>query len=39
MRIITKGISTTEDGVKTRPANGKGGGTPMGQIGKSPLLN
>jgi hypothetical protein len=39
MRIITKDISTTKDGVKTRPADEKEGGTSKGQIGKHPLSN
>jgi hypothetical protein len=39
MCIRTKNINTTKDGVKTRPANGKGKGTSNGQIGKLPLLN
>jgi hypothetical protein len=39
MCIRTKNISTTKDGVKTRPTNGKGEGTSKGQIGKLPLLN
>jgi hypothetical protein len=30
MGIRTKDISTTKYGVKTGPANGKGGGTPKG---------
>ena len=38
-RHKTKDISTIEDGVKTGPANGKGGGTSKGQIGKLPLSN
>ena len=38
MRIITKDISTTKDGVKTRPADEKEG-TSNGQIGKQPLSN
>jgi len=39
MRIITKDISTTKDGVKTRPADEKEGGTSNGQIGKQPHSN
>jgi hypothetical protein len=39
MGIRTKDISTIEDGVKTRPASGKGEGTSKGQISKLPLLN
>jgi hypothetical protein len=39
MFIRTKNINTTKDGVKTRPTNGKGEGTSMGQIGKLPLSN
>jgi hypothetical protein len=39
MCIRTKNINTTKDGVKTRPENGKGEGTSMGQIGKLPLSN
>jgi hypothetical protein len=39
MRIITKDISTIKDGVQTRPANEKEGGTSKGQIGKQPLSN
>ena len=35
----TKNINTTKDGVKTRPANGKGEGTSKGQIGKLSLSN
>jgi hypothetical protein len=30
MCIRTKNINTTKDGVKTRPANGKGEGTSKG---------
>jgi hypothetical protein len=36
MCIRTTNINTTKDGVKTRPANGKGEGTSKGQIGKLP---
>jgi hypothetical protein len=39
MCIRSKNINTTKDGVKTRPTNGKGGGTSKGQIGKLPLSN
>jgi hypothetical protein len=39
MGIRTKDISTTKDGVKTGPANGKEEGTSKGQIGKLPLSN
>jgi hypothetical protein len=39
MRIITKDISTTKDGVKTRPADEKERGTSKGQIGKQSLSN
>ena len=39
MCVITKDISTTKDGVKTRPADEKEGGTSNGQIGKQPLSN
>jgi hypothetical protein len=39
MYIRTKNINTTKDGVKTRPANGKGEGTSKVQIGKLPLSN
>jgi hypothetical protein len=39
MRIRTKDISTTEDGVKIGPTSGKGEGTSKGQIGKLPLPN
>jgi hypothetical protein len=35
----TKVISTIKDGVKIGPANGKGEGTPKGQIDKQPLSN
>jgi hypothetical protein len=38
-RHKTKDISTIKDEVKTWPANGKGEGTSMGQIGKLPLSN
>ena len=38
-RHKTKDISTTKDGVKIGPANGKGEGTSKGQIGKLPLSN
>jgi hypothetical protein len=37
MGIRTKGISTTKDGVKIGPVNGKEEGTSKGQIGKLPL--
>jgi hypothetical protein len=37
MCIRTKNINTTKNGVKTRPANGKGEGTSMGHVGKLPL--
>ena len=39
MRMITKDIITTKNGVKTRPADEKEGGTSNGQIGKQPLSN
>ena len=39
MCIRTKNINITKDGVKTRPANGKGEGTSKGQIGKLPFPN
>jgi hypothetical protein len=39
MCIRTKNINTTKDGVKTRHANEKEGGTSKGQIGKQPLSN
>jgi hypothetical protein len=39
MCMITKDIITTKDGVKTRPADEKEGGTSNGQIGKQPLSN
>jgi hypothetical protein len=39
MCIRTNNISTTKDGVKTGPANGKGERTSKGQIGKLPLSN
>jgi hypothetical protein len=39
MFIRTKNINTTKDGVKTRPANGKGEGTSLGQKGNLPLSN
>jgi hypothetical protein len=39
MGIRTKGISTTNDGVKIGPVNGKEEGTSKGQIGKLPLSN
>ena len=39
MCIITKDISTTKDGVKTRPTDEKEGGTSNGQMGKQPLSN
>jgi hypothetical protein len=39
MCIRTKNISTTKDGVKTRPASGKDGDMSKGQIGKLPLSN
>ena len=37
--MITKDIITTKNGVKTRPADEKEGGTSNGQIGKQPLSN
>jgi hypothetical protein len=39
MDIRTKDISTTKDGVKTRPASGKEEDTSKGQIGKLPFSN
>jgi hypothetical protein len=39
MVIRTKDMSTIKDGVKTRPANGKGEGTSKGEIGKLSLSN
>jgi hypothetical protein len=39
IRNRTKDISTIKDGVKTRPANGKGEGMSKGQIGKSLISN
>jgi hypothetical protein len=39
MGIRIKDIGTTEDGVKTRHASGKEGGTSKGQIGKLPHSN
>jgi hypothetical protein len=35
----TKYLSTTKDGVKTRPASGKDGDMSKGQIGQLPLSN
>jgi hypothetical protein len=35
----TKDISTTKDGIRMGPANGKEEGTSKGQIGKQPLSN
>jgi hypothetical protein len=39
MGIRTMDLSTTKDGVKTRPASEKEEGTSKGQIGKLPLSN
>ena len=39
MGIRTKDISTTKNGVKIEPANGKGEGMSKGQISKPSLSN